>query len=49
MNLPFYDLLADAPVWASVIGVLVVFVALGFVGAPLWLWAVAGRSSAAAS
>ena len=33
---------AFTPGWAAVVGVLLVLFALGFTGAPLWLWAVAG-------
>ncbi|MDT0632256.1 acyl-CoA dehydrogenase [Rubrivirga sp. S365] len=33
---------AGTPVWAAVLGVLLVLFALGFTGAPLWAWAAAG-------
>ncbi len=33
---------AGTPVWAATLGVLLVLFVLGFTGAPLWLWAVAG-------
>src|SRR5690606_9480980 len=35
-------LAAVTPWWAALLGVLVVLFALGFTGAPLWLWALAG-------
>ncbi|NNF57340.1 MAG: acyl-CoA dehydrogenase [Rhodothermaceae bacterium] len=35
-------LAAVTPWWAATLGVLLVLFALGFTGAPLWLWAVAG-------
>lgn len=42
MNLPFYAAFVDAPLWGSIVGVVFVALALGFVGAPLLVWAVAG-------
>ncbi len=36
------SLFAGTPVWAAVVGVLLVLFALGFTGAPLWAWALAG-------
>ncbi len=35
-------LLGIAPAWAEILGVLLVLFALGFTGAPLWVWAIAG-------
>ena len=35
-------LFAGTPVWAAVLGVLLVLFVLGFTGAPLWAWAAAG-------
>ena len=35
-------LFADTPFWAAALGVLLVLFALGFTGAPVWLWALAG-------
>ena len=35
-------LAAFTPGWAAVVGVLLVLFVLGFTGAPLWIWAVAG-------
>lgn len=42
MNLPFYAAFVDAPLWGSILGVFVVMLALGFVGAPLIVWSIAG-------
>ena len=43
MNLPpFYNYFAEMPVWATVASILVVLIGLGYRGAPLWLWAIAG-------
>ncbi|MGB3543415.1 acyl-CoA dehydrogenase [Rubrivirga sp.] len=36
------DIFASTPVWAAALGVLLVLFALGFTGAPLWVWAAAG-------
>ncbi len=33
---------AGTPGWAAALGIAVVFLALGFTGAPLWMWAAAG-------
>ncbi len=41
-NLPLFDVFAGTPWWAAVVGVLLVFAVLGFTGARLWIWAVAG-------
>ena len=41
-NLPLFDAFAGVPIWAAVVGVLVVLCALGYTGARLWIWAVAG-------
>ena len=30
------------PIWAAVVGILLVLLALGFAGAPIWAWALAG-------
>lgn len=35
-------LFAGTPAWAAVVGVLLVLFVLGFTGAPLWAWALAG-------
>lgn len=35
-------LLTDLPLWAALIGMLAVFLFLGYTGASLWIWAVAG-------
>ena len=43
MNLPlFYNYFAEMPVWATVAGILLVLIGLGYRGAPLWIWAIAG-------
>jgi acyl-CoA dehydrogenase len=42
MNLPLYDAFASMPTAGVIVGALLVLFALGFTGAPLWLWAVAG-------
>ena len=35
---------SDIPLWTSIAGVVLVTVVLGYIGAPLWLWAIAGFS-----
>ena len=41
-NLPLFDALAGVPIWAVVVGVLLVLAVLGFTGARLWIWTAAG-------
>ena len=41
-NLPLFDAFAGVPIWAAVVGVLLVLAVLGFTGARLWIWTVAG-------
>ena len=41
MNVPFYHFLAGISTAAAVIGVIVLVLALGYAGAPLWLWTAA--------
>ncbi|MBT8402114.1 MAG: acyl-CoA dehydrogenase family protein, partial [Rhodothermia bacterium] len=45
MNFPFYDAFAGVPVWAGIVGVLIVLFVLGYSGAPLWIWAIAGAGA----
>jgi acyl-CoA dehydrogenase len=41
-NIPFYAALAEVtPLWAAAVGFVLVAVALGFVGAPVWAWTLA--------
>ena len=42
MDLPLFDLFAGMPTLGIVAGVLLVTFVLGYTGAPLWLWAIAG-------
>ncbi|PSQ97315.1 MAG: acyl-CoA dehydrogenase [Bacteroidetes bacterium SW_9_63_38] len=42
MTLPFFDAFASMPTLGIAAGVLLVTFVLGYTGAPLWLWAVAG-------
>jgi acyl-CoA dehydrogenase len=42
MNLPFFEAFAGMPTAGVVAGALLVLFVLGFTGAPLWLWALAG-------
>ncbi len=42
MNLPLFDFFATLPTLGVVAGVLLVLVVLGYTGAPLWAWALAG-------
>ena len=42
MNLPLYHFFASMPVWAVVVGILAVLLILGYAGAPLALWTLAG-------
>jgi acyl-CoA dehydrogenase len=42
MNFPLYDVFAGMPTVGVVVGVLLVLFVLGYTGAPLWIWAVAG-------
>ena len=44
MTLPLFDAFAQMPTAGVVVGVLAVLFLLGFTGAPLWLWAVAGAA-----
>ena len=45
MNLPFYDALVDVPVVASIVVLVVVLFVLGYSGAPLWIWSLAGAGA----
>ncbi len=45
MNFPFYDAFANVPLWAGIIGMLIVLFVLGYSGAPLWIWAIAGAAA----
>jgi acyl-CoA dehydrogenase len=42
MNLPLFDVFASMSTTGVVVGVLLVLFVLGYTGAPLWLWALAG-------
>lgn len=42
MNLPFFDFFSMMPTWAVVTGILVVLLALGYTGASLPIWTIAG-------
>ena len=42
MNLPLYDFFTDVPTWAAVSGIVVVLLGLGYTGASLLIWAIAG-------
>ncbi|MEF8815511.1 MAG: acyl-CoA dehydrogenase [Salinibacter sp.] len=42
MNLPLFDVFASMPTVGVVAGVLLAFFVLGYTGAPLWTWALAG-------
>ena len=42
IDLPLFDAFAGTPWWAAVVGVLLVLAVLGYTGARLWIWAVAG-------
>ncbi len=42
MNLPLFDVFAGLPILGIVAGVLLVLFVLGYTGAPLWTWALAG-------
>ena len=41
-NLPLFEAFAGVPIWAVVIGVILVLSVLGYTGARLWIWAVVG-------
>ena len=45
MNLPLYNFFADVPLWATVVGILLVLLGLGYTGASLWIWAIAGAAA----
>ena len=45
MDLPLFDFFASLPFWGVGAGVLLVLFALGFTGAPLWTWALAGGAA----
>ena len=45
MNLPFYQFFADVPLWGAIVGVVVVLIGLGYTGASLWIWAIAGAAA----
>jgi acyl-CoA dehydrogenase len=40
-DLPFYDVFAGFPLWAAIVGILLVACVLGYTGASLWLWSAA--------
>ena len=42
MNLPLFDVFSSMPTTGLVVGVLLVLFVLGYTGAPLWTWALAG-------
>ena len=42
MNLPFYNYFEGIPEWATIAGIIIVLIGLGYAGASLWIWAVAG-------
>jgi len=42
MNLPLFDVFASMPTLGVVAGAVLVLFVLGYTGAPLWLWALAG-------
>jgi len=42
MDLPLYHFFLLLPAWLVALSILAVFVAFGYTGAPLWLWAIAG-------
>ena len=42
MNLPLFDVFSSMPTTGLVVGVLLVLFVLGYTGAPLWIWALAG-------
>lgn len=41
MQIPYHGILVSGSLWLSVGGPLLVLAALGFYGAPLWLWTLA--------
>lgn len=45
MNLPLYNFFADVPLWATIGGILLVLLGLGYTGASLWIWAIAGAAA----
>ncbi|MFK7846972.1 MAG: acyl-CoA dehydrogenase, partial [Rhodothermales bacterium] len=45
MNLPYFDFFAGLPTWTAVLSILGVLVLLGYAGAPLWLWTIAGAAA----
>ncbi len=44
MNLPFFDVFADMSIWGVIVGIIVVSIVLGYTGAPLWVWTIAGAA-----
>jgi acyl-CoA dehydrogenase len=44
MTLPLFDLFAGMPLFGVILGVLLVLFVLGYTGAPLWTWALAGAA-----
>jgi acyl-CoA dehydrogenase len=45
MNLPYFDIFSSMPTLGVIVGVLLVLFVLGFTGAPLSVWAVAGAAA----
>ncbi len=45
MNFPFYDLFAEWPLGATVVGLIAVLFVLGYMGAPLWIWTLVGAAA----
>ena len=45
MNLPFFDFFATVPSWVTIVSIVGVLVALGYAGAPAWLWTIAGGAA----
>ncbi len=41
-SLPFFGVFAGAPLWGILVGVVLVLLAIGYSGARLWVWALAG-------
>lgn len=37
-SLPFFNFLATMPLWASILGIALIAIVLGYAGAPFWLW-----------
>ncbi len=42
MNLPYFNFFESLPGWMAVVGIIGVLIILGYAGAPLWLWTIAG-------